>query len=785
MTGKQLFEKYKGEKSFLIQFEDLFCLKLFFSRCIIKEDYSVSEKFNDAIILSSKGQDLFKQLKEGKFKETSDSKINLAIFLEFYHDELLVDIEKTKSEILTQILHEQIISGQIIFPWIYGRLLYDKYFEEFEEQEEVLSSTDTQKLLLDTPKGIFQLGKMTVGPLGVIKTDYNRHIPPTRKIRLWHCSDNSCTAFHETYLNTSKTDLIEIQEEIDNILQSEKPSDWGELFFRLIDPENYYYDSDRLSDFPFLLINAFGKYELKKLLEEIINTNKEFRNLLPKEKKFAGAASTIVEGLTKYECFQLILLENDKTLIELIEKLIIKEEIIIPPTEIRRPKIRKARGFYSIYHECNRLGIRADSAKLEIGILRLNNLIDSIYQEPALRQQLEWKLKYENKETLKEKIASFTSKEEPRKIVKELVLSGPLQITQTFQKLFGYFAMPTNPQEEELLIDKILWKLGFNINIYPDYLEVFWSRLNSFKEIVRSCISFNEADKEKIRSAAVNLFVSLELILEQSLSFSTWLLLSDHYLNTNFKYHFEDSREFMCQKLNNYVLGSNDPLIFDSNGKNTLFPLVEGFTALIDICDKLLAEGLEINKRPENEQPSFYQKATITTFPFLSKYFFLDLKPSNYASVRNLLIEIPRNFNTQKVLSIRNKLQHKRDDFPNQVEILEACNAIEDGINKLEINGLYPNVYLFQSANTDKFNRRNLEFSDYKGRVIKIIPTTEFIGSKLPDLRSPQIIVPILNIGNSQELVRFKYEENSDYLKFWKNFPRKKVKANKNDENAH
>ena len=151
----------------------------------------------------------------------------------------------------------------------------------------------------------------------------------------------------------------------------------------------------------------------------------------------------------------------------------------------------------------------------------------------------------------------------------------------------------------------------------------------------------------------------------------------------------------------------------------------------------------------------------------------------------NLLLEIPRNFNTKKVLSIRNKLQHKRDDFPNQVEIFEACNAIEDGVNKLEINGLYPNVYLFQSSNTDKFNRRNLEFSDYKGRVIKIIPTTEFLGSKLPDLRSPQIIVPILNIGNSQELVRFKYEENSDYLKFWKNFPRKKVKANKNDENAH
>ncbi|HXP52953.1 MAG TPA: hypothetical protein VN922_23615 [Bacteroidia bacterium] len=160
----------------------------------------------------------------------------------------------------------------------------------------------------------------------------------------------------------------------------------------------------------------------------------------------------------------------------------------------------------------------------------------------------------------------------------------------------------------------------------------------------------------------------------------------------------------------------------------------------------------------------------------MSKHLLLDIKTSNYEKLKLEIDEIPRRFSRFNVLSIRNQLVHKGDTFPTKIEILEACNAIEETIGIMESIGLYPNVYLFMSAVTDKFNRRSIEFSDYKDRKSIVHPTIEFMGSKLPPLDAPQIFIPVLNIGDSQENMRFIYEENSEYLRFWRKFPRKKKK---------
>ena len=103
-------------------------------------------------------------------------------------------------------------------------------------------------------------------------------------------------------------------------------------------------------------------------------------------------------------------------------------------------------------------------------------------------------------------------------------------------------------------------------------------------------------------------------------------------------------------------------------------------------------------------------------------------------------------------------------------------------MNKLEINSLWPNVYLFKNLNSDKFRRMNYTFEDYKGRTIDLTPTSEFIANRLIGIRNPQIILPNVHIGNSLEVLRFKYNEPSEYLKYWKDYPLKKVKS-KNNEN--
>lgn len=774
LTKEEILAKYKSKPEFLDKFSSLFSLKFIFGRCVIDSKYELNNNLNDYIILTKSGQEIFDSIIKKGVSNKKPQNIKLAIFLEFYHHDLFIDIDKTDLDSIENILNLEIKSKKLRYPWVYGRTLYDKYFQSFEKQTNILTEEETQKLLKDTPQGVFQIGKYVIGPNGLLKSENLRHNLPIRNIRLYHCSDSSCTAFHKTYLKTANL-LEDIQDELEKLLPKNDPSEWSRVFGNLIENQNEYFDFDSLNEINQLIVNTFGKNELEKLLSKILTSSKSFRDKLPKHKDFQGSASKIVEKLTKAELFQLLLLEKDSVIVELVEQMISTNEIVIPATEIREIKDYKSLGFYRISHQCNKLGLRSKSQK-NLAINRLNKLILDVNNEDSSKQNLEWKLRFYEYETLKEKIEAYTRVSEPTKVIKETILSGPLQINKVFEKLYGHFELPIDEESENTLIDKILWKLGFDINIYPDAISDFWNKLEDFKETVRSVKSLNTFEKDKIRSSSVNLFVALEDILEQSLSFVTWLLLSDHYLETKFKYDYETARHFMCSKLEGQVIGSNEPLRFDKSGKNTLFPLTEGFSALIQICDEIMSSSSEQHLRTAEELPSFYSKAEYTSFPFLHKILLLDLKNNNYKIIKENISKISSDFNKNSVLSIRNRLQHKRDDFPNTEEILQACYSIEEVVNKLEINSLWPNVYLFKTIDFDKYNRQTAAFEDYKGRTINLTPTSEFLGSKLIGIRSPQIILPNVHIGNSLEVLRIKYNEPSDYLTYWKGYPLKKVK---------
>ena len=777
LTKEQILEKYKSKPEFLEKFSSLYSLKFILGRCIIDDKYELNSSLNDAIQLTKSGQELFDKIFKKNISTDKPQNIKVSILLLFYHLDLYIDVDNTDLKEIERIIDIDVKSQKIKFPWIYGRTLYDKYFHEFDNQSNDLTEAETIKLLKDTPQGVFQVGKYIIGPWGLLKTENQRHLVPTRNIRLYHCSDSSCSTFHRTYLATYPL-LKAIQEELEKLLPKNEPSEWSRVFGKTIEKENEYFDLDSLHEVNLLVVNSFGKNELKLILENIITTIKSFREKLPKHKSLKGSSNKIVEKLSKAELFQLLLLEEDKTIVEQIEKLIQEESLVIPATEIRETKFKTRFGFYNTSHQCNKLGIRSISTN-NLAINRLNRLIQSVNDEESSKQNLEWKLRFYENETLKEKIEAYTLVTEPTKIIKETILSGPLQIKKAFEILYGYFDLPQDEESESVLIDKVLWKLGFDINIYPEIIIDFWAKLENFKEIVRSVKTLNTYEKDQIRSSSVNLFVALEDVLEQSLSFVTWLLLSDHYLETKFKYDYETARHFMCEKLEGQTVGSNDPLKFDKSGKNTLFPLTEGFSALIQICDEIISNRDEKYTRSESELPSYYNKANFSSFPFLHKVLLLDLKNSDYKLISQNISNISSTFNKHQVLSVRNRLQHKRDDFPNTDEILQSCHAIEEIVTKLEINSLWPNVYLFTNFTLDKYNRPSNSFEDYKGRKITVNPTSEFIGSNLISSRVPQIILPGVHIGNSLEVLRIQYQEPSEYLKYWKGYPLKKHEEEK------
>lgn len=781
MKEEEICKRYTDPK-FINRFVVLFGLKYFLNNCIISKDYDFSKLDCKKIVLTQSGLDLYNQLIKGKFSSIDEGILKLAIFLEFYNEDLLIDVMHFDFNSFAKSISDEIIKNKILFPWIYGRTLYDKYFEEFDEQENYLENDKVFKLLNGTPNGVFQMGNIIVGPLGIQFSDHKRIIPPTRRVKLWHCADPSCSALHTVNLKTSVTIISEILSEISNLTENLEVSEWLSFYKKQCEKENTFYDDNKIDDIPFTLVYSFGENELRLVLKELIDKKENSRSLLPKNKSFQGSSDKIITSLSKAECFQVILLFSSKDILYFTEKLIADRIIQIPSTEIRYSVLQKTGGFFNIYHECNKLGFRAVSSGTQLSLIHLRNLIIDLYDEPSLKQQLEWNLRAYKKESLKERVELYINSEEPRKIIRETVLSGLYQISKTFELLPGYFIMPTTLVEEELIIDKVLWKLGFNVNIFPPFMAIFEDRLSKFNKIITSGTVYSESDKEKIRSAAVNLFVSLEEVLKHSLAFTTWVLLSDHNRDTRFRYNYAEATLFMTKTLNGYKLNEETELIFEPSGKNTLFPLVEGFSALVGICDKYLSGDTTCFKRSEEELPRFIGKTKLIDFPLFHKILLFDIKSNSYKIIREIILRLTTEFSKYKILSVRNSLEHDREDFPQRDDLIKACECLSNTIEELKVSGVFPNVYLFKSLMKDKHNRIIKTFEDYNGKEITISELINYKGYPIPSSDLPIVIIPTLSFPDTIEPIRFKYEENSEYLFYWKNYPRKKQKPLRKDD---
>jgi hypothetical protein len=536
-----------------------------------------------------------------------------------------------------------------------------------------------------------------------------------------------------------------------------------------------------LETVPWLIVNAFGQSDLQNIVKILLEKNsKQIRERLPQGQRFkailAGSAEDISKRLTFAQAFQLMLLMPDDAIIKSLEFLIDSKIIPIPPTEVRYPLYTNVGGSWlSITSECSRFGIRFRSGREGISVARLKRLIKELYQDSYQLEQLSWRLRHVTGDSIYEKLDRYVHAEDPKVIATSLIFESQQHIQRTFELLrYGFFKVPSSAEEEQCLIEKVLWKLGFDIGLYPSYQSLLWRRLENLLEVSKTYRDYSEEDRETIRSAAVNFFVSLEEILDYSLSFITWALLSDHYFVTKFKCNFDEARSFMAGRLDGLQLGSNEPLRLDAGGKNTLYPLIQGFGVLAETCEKILDGTGGTFKRPPSEVPDYYEKTEIYSFPFLHKLLLLDLREEDRRRIITLLREITGVFESCDVSNVRNRIEHKRADFPNQDEIERACGSVGAIVKKMEDWGICPTVYLYAGESTDKYGRVVVKLNDYRGKTIEIERPSQFNPVGLPSLREPHIVVPSMHIGDSFELLRFRFEETSDYTEILRTFPKRR-----------
>jgi hypothetical protein len=777
------------------KFADLFSLRTFLLDCIVDPGYSLPIELSEFIFLSSSGEKYLSMLKEVADKY-STSQIKIALFLIFYHHELTIDLDKTNFTKIFNVIHKEVFDGNLKFPWVYDRILYDRFFDLFPDRTKRLSSEETLQLLKDTPQGVFQLKNVIVGPFGLLKSTYERYLPPTRQAPLWHCSDPSCDAIHTVKMETSNTDTASLKSLIFDFLTKKIKdfSEWNLFYLRCLDRRNYY-DDWCPDGIPWLIANTFSDEEIRGILTALFKTKyKEIKSSFPHlgyvRNIINDSPEKIVASLSKPQCFQIILVFSDEVLVNTIETLIEEKIIKIPSMELRIPKYsRSYSGWFNTFWQCSPFGFRAVSRNSEISIAKLKRLIKQIYPESDKSHELEWKLRHVEGETLCMKLDNFLYQEDPKQIIRDLILSSQLRLQEAFKQLsYGKFNMPGSSDDENYLINKILWKLGFEINVYPQVQEYFWRRKDAFLEVARTFSNYSESNKETIRSAGSNFFVSLEEILDLSLSFIAWVLLEDHYGSTKFICDFDIARRFMSLKLSGRKIPGEMPgsrINFNGEGINTLYPLLKGFKILACLCREILTSNDKNNCRPTQEFPGYFNKTDLQLFPFVHKIMLLDINKEDREKILSALENVTSTLEYSNISNIRNRMQHNRkaQEFPIQTEIEKACEAVSNIVIKMEESGICPLLYLFSSNLTDQYKRSILKLKDYRGREVAFHIPSPFTAADIPTFIRPVIVIPWIHIGETAEMLRFYYQENSDYVNIWQGYPKRKPRVKQNAGN--
>ena len=784
MNAEELSQHYT-DNEFRARFADLFALRLLLRGGILPPQYAYPKLLGEAIVLSQKGNEWSKKvLKQIGESDEHIARVKLALFLEFAHQDLLIDLDNTDTAALARFISSEVKSGTIRYPWIFGRLLYDRFFEMFPNQTMSLTQEETMKLLDGTPQGVFQIGKKLVGPFGVLTSTEVRRLYPVDDAPLWHCSDISCSALHPVTLSKGQEASEQlIRRAISSIRKQGKPSEWWGLFMDILLEQESYYDDMSAVSLPWLLGNGFSERERQLIAIELLSRrSKDLRTQLL-ESGFAqtfvqGSAGQVVERFNSSECFQFLLLSSNEDIVRATETLIDRETIHIPFTEVRTPIVSaSAPTWLQIKSECSRNGVRFVPRSRNIPVARLKKLINAIYDTSDLSKLLEWRLRKVEGRTVHERLDRLLYTEDPAAIVRDLIMTDPAYLGRAFSTLrYGQFGLPTTEFEEEQTVRKLLWKIGFNIETHPPHNALFWERLEKLIGAASSLLPYSETDRENIRSAGVNFFVSLEEILDQSLAFSTWALLADHYAKTRFVYNLDAARQFMANRLN--TVEDITGVHFDPLGKNTLYPLIRGFSILAKLLEQVCVQGEDDFLRPKKEMPDFSYQSDLELFPFSHTLMILDVADSDKVRIIELLKSVTQKLEAADVCNVRNRIEHRRSDFPHQTEIESVYKAVSDAATDLELSGILPLIWLTDGVSSDRFGRGKRFFRDFRGRTIGLDQPLHYPSSRMPSFNKTQVIMPWVRIAESSELLRFEYQEGSAFVDVWEGYPRRRLRTN-------
>ncbi|MGZ8158831.1 MAG: hypothetical protein ACXWT1_17385 [Methylobacter sp.] len=758
--------------------EKLYSLSVFWKNAIYPEDYSADDSWPTLLKFSNEGESLFGCL-EGVYEKSEEPNFFLALFGKFFHHDLIFDHNASNIEGIEALLEKEILTEKIRFPYRFGRCLYDRFNDIHQtNRTSHLLSDDVKKLIDGTPKGVYQVGNIIVGPLGVITSVEPRSIYPSLELPLWHCSDTGCNAIHLVDLMPPTTPALQriyrvISQQVGD--QFGPPSEWwGEL--RWHHRKGRWDNGRKYSTIIEIIADCIFGQERTALVTHALkgNSKQALREILAKPPRKSsmseGSPEDVAGRLTPEEQLQLLMTLDDSSLIEYIDEIVARKIIKIPLGERRMPEFSAMRTGDDPA-ELSSLGIRSCS---ENAIINLSALVWNAYDSEGLINELAWKLRQAGGKSTRELLFKYIRANGPETTIRELVLSSST-VTKIICKEVK-LSLSHVATSDDISVERMLWKLGFNPEEYDDLLTRIKSRLNDFNEklLLVSPIE-TEDDREIIRSVGVNLFVSLEEFLDRLISFNVWLLSDDHFVSNRFHYDIDTARQSVVAALGSSLESNEVVATWSLNGDNSLGTLLRFLAHAASWIESLEDKERDKTKRSEDELPHFYDDK-LRPFPFRHTQFWADADLTELVKYKDGFLSISRLIQQADLASIRNGIDHHRDEhnFPDADKMLACVVRLQQAVENSDISRYFPKPYWLTVRKGDRYGFIEYTYTDYASRELKVFGPSIAAGLPKKVYKYPVVIAPGNLLGYPNSQLMFRIRERSEYSKYWDGYPRRR-----------
>ena len=758
-----------------------YALSLFADHALYSDDFSPSERWATMVVPTDSGRKMLEALSEAGLQLSPQVQL-FTLFRLFYHRDLLVDHEATDLDGILGLLCAVHAADNARWPYVFGNTLYHKFNDVYDgNRTDSLEAADAHALLADTPQGVFQVGTIVSGPLGFLQSAEERTIPPTLRLPLWHCSDPGCRARHFVRFEQHKNDCTKARNAYIRYIVDNwgPPSEWHKPILRI-------YHRDRwpngrpYNDLPTVIADCLIGPERATLCLRALQShhNGELTAALREADRSTGRPETVVTELSAEEQHQLLLLLRDRDLVHMIDELVCRKEIRIPPSELRRPKT------YSYGHsgdnksQLSSLGVRSTGHP---AVIELSALIWNTYENLGIADDLVWRVRSHAGSTLRHSVMDFVRSRGPETAVRELILPSR-DVTTEIGEALTFSVCPE--ESEEMTCNRLLWKLGFNTARYEDEYVLMRNRIAQFRDQVLQISAHpSEDERASVRACGVNLFVSVEHFLENMLCYNVWLVASDHFTGTHFMYTKQDALVAVARILGAEIQSGDNALHWSTDGTNTIGVLLAYLHAFLGWLKGRSDADRSAIKRKDADYPH-YAKDTLWIFPFEHTELWADTPPEIMAAYIDLLDKISAQIAKSELTVVRNGLDHKREDgaFPSSDSMLACVSRLQQVVDSADSKRLLPKLFWGTKTEQDADGNVCDTFADYRGAALSLWDPSPVLAVPKKMFATPYLIAPFDFLNQPNSTLVFMVSPRTEYREYWKDYPRRRVVPPENTE---